>query len=50
VYSLSSSETPLVIHIAEPLEYRDALLSRTLRAVALPLLFALVLLTALIVW
>ena len=34
--------------MAEPLEYRDALLSRTLRAVALPLLFALVLLTALI--
>jgi two-component system sensor histidine kinase QseC len=48
VYSLSSSATPLVIHIAEPLEYRDTLLSRTLRAVALPLLFALVLLTALI--
>jgi signal transduction histidine kinase len=48
VYSLSSSATPLVIHIAEPLEYRDALLSRALRAVALPLLFALVLLTALI--
>jgi two-component system sensor histidine kinase QseC len=48
VYSLSSGATPLVIHIAEPLEYRDAALSRTLRAVALPLLFALVLLTALI--
>lgn len=49
VYSLSSAATPLVIHIAEPLAYRDAALSRTLRAVALPLLFALVMLTALIV-
>jgi signal transduction histidine kinase len=48
VYSLSSASTPLVVHMAEPLEYRDAALSRTLRAVALPLLFALVLLTALI--
>jgi two-component system sensor histidine kinase QseC len=48
VYSLRSNATPLVIHIAEPLEYRDALLSRMLRAVALPLLFALVLLTVLI--
>ncbi|MGB9333271.1 MAG: ATP-binding protein [Steroidobacteraceae bacterium] len=48
VYSLSSAATPLVVHVAEPLEYRDALLSRTLRAVALPLLFALVLLSALI--
>ncbi|MGP8035579.1 MAG: ATP-binding protein [Steroidobacteraceae bacterium] len=48
VYSLSSSATPLVIHIAEPLEYRDAALSRTLHAVALPLVFALVLLTFLI--
>jgi two-component system sensor histidine kinase QseC len=48
VYSLSSGATPLVIHVAEPQDYRDALLSRTLRAVALPLLFALVLLTALI--
>jgi two-component system sensor histidine kinase QseC len=37
-----------VIHTAEPLEYRDAALSRTLHAVALPLLFALVLLTVLI--
>ena len=46
--SLSSGSTPLIIHMAEPLGYRDALLSRTLRAVALPLLFALVLLTALI--
>jgi len=48
VYSLSSGATPLVIHIAEPLEYRHAALSRTLHAVALPLLFALVLLTLLI--
>ncbi len=48
VYSLTSSTTPLVVHVAEPLEYRDALLLRTLRAVALPLLFALVLLTMLI--
>ncbi|HUO18430.1 MAG TPA: sensor histidine kinase N-terminal domain-containing protein, partial [Steroidobacteraceae bacterium] len=48
VYSLSSAATPLVIHIAEPLEYRDAALSRMLHAVALPLLFALVLLTVLI--
>ena len=37
VYSLGSDATPLVIHMAEPLEYRDAALSRTLRAVALPL-------------
>jgi two-component system, OmpR family, sensor histidine kinase QseC len=49
VYSLSSASTPLVIHMAEPLENREAALSRTLRAVALPLLSALVLLTALIV-
>jgi two-component system sensor histidine kinase QseC len=48
VYSLSSGVTPLVIHVAEPLEYRDAALSRMLHAVALPLLFALVLLTVLI--
>jgi signal transduction histidine kinase len=47
-YSLRSKATPLLIRIAEPLEYRDALLSRMLHAVALPLLFALVLLTALI--
>jgi signal transduction histidine kinase len=46
--SLSSDSTPLIIHMAKPLGYRDALLSRTLRAVALPLLFALVLLTVLI--
>ncbi|HVN45797.1 MAG TPA: ATP-binding protein [Steroidobacteraceae bacterium] len=46
--SLGSASTPLVIHLAEPLDYRAALLSRTLRAVALPLSFALVLLTALI--
>jgi len=46
--SLRSAATPLDIHMAEPLGYRDAWLSRTLRAVALPLLFALVLLTALI--
>lgn len=48
VYSLSSGVTPLVIQVAEPLEYRDAALSRMLHAVALPLLFALVLLTVLI--
>ena len=46
--SLRSAATPLDIHMAEPLEYRDAWLSRTLRTLALPLLFALVLLTALI--
>jgi signal transduction histidine kinase len=46
--SLGSGTTPLVIHMAEPLGYRAALLARTLRAVALPLLLALVLLTALI--
>ena len=46
--SLSSATTPLVIHMAEPLGYRAALLARTLRAVAVPLLIALVLLTALI--
>lgn len=48
VYALGSSATPLVIHMAERLEDRDALLSRMLRAVTLPLLFALVLLTTLI--
>ncbi len=48
VYSLGSRATPLIIHMAEPLGQRDVLLERTLRAVALPLLFALVLLTALI--
>jgi two-component system sensor histidine kinase QseC len=48
VYTLPSSDTPLVIHMAEPLEYRDVFLTSTLRAVALPLLFALVLLTVLI--
>lgn len=48
VYSLSSGATPLVIHMASRLQYREALLSQMLRAVALPLLFALVLLTALI--
>jgi two-component system, OmpR family, sensor histidine kinase QseC len=46
--SLSSGSTPLVIHMAEPLGNRAALLSRTMRAVALPLAFALVLLTVLI--
>jgi len=46
--SLSSGSTPLLIHLAEPLDYRATLLSRTVRAVALPLSFALVLLTALI--
>ena len=46
--SLGSRSTPLVIHLAEPLGYRAALLSRTMRAVALPLSFALVLLTVLI--
>jgi two-component system sensor histidine kinase QseC len=48
VYSLNSGATPLVIHIAEPFEYRDAALLRMLHAVALPILFALVLLTVLI--
>lgn len=48
VYSLPSDSTPLVMYVAEPLEYRNVLLGRALRAVALPLLFALVLLTALI--
>ena len=48
VCSLGSRSTPLVIHLAEPLGYRAALLSRTMRAVALPLSFALVLLTVLI--
>ncbi|HKD55540.1 MAG TPA: ATP-binding protein [Steroidobacteraceae bacterium] len=48
VYSLGSDSSPLVIHMAQRLEDRDALLSRMLRAVALPLLFALVLLTTLI--
>ena len=46
--SLSSASTPLAIRVAEPLDYRDALLARTLRAVALPLASALVLLTVLI--
>jgi len=46
--SLGSRTTPLVIHMAEPLDYRAALLSRTMRAVAVPLSFALVLLTVLI--
>jgi signal transduction histidine kinase len=46
--TLSSLSTPLVIHMAKPLGYRDRLLSRTMRALALPLLFALVFLTALI--
>lgn len=48
VYTLESRATPLVIHMAEPLGVRDTLLSRTMRAVAVPLLFALVLLTGLI--
>jgi two-component system, OmpR family, sensor kinase len=48
VYSLESRTTPLVIHMAEPLGVRAALLSRTMRAVAVPLVFALVLLTLLI--
>jgi len=46
--SLTSRSTPLVIHMAEPLDYRAALLLRTMRAVAVPLSFALVLLTVLI--
>jgi len=46
--SLASRSTPLVLHMAEPLDYRAALLSRTMRAVAVPLSFALVLLTLLI--
>ena len=48
VYSLGSASTPLIIHIAEPLEFRNAFLSRILRAVAVPVVFALVLLTVLI--
>jgi signal transduction histidine kinase len=48
VYSVSSAVTPLVVHVAEPLEYRTALVSRALRALAVPLIFALVLLTLLI--
>ena len=48
VYTLESHATPLVIHMAEPLGARDTLLSRTMRAVAVPLVFALVLLTGLI--
>ncbi|HUL17813.1 MAG TPA: ATP-binding protein [Steroidobacteraceae bacterium] len=48
VYSLASGSTPLLIHMAEPLKYRSALLARTLRAVALPLCAALALLTILI--
>ena len=48
VYSLASGSTPLLIHMAEPLKYRNALLARTLRAVALPLCAALALLTILI--
>src|SRR5579863_8584594 len=48
VYSLASASTPLVIHMAEPLKYRSALLAGTLQAVALPLCGALALLTILI--
>jgi two-component system, OmpR family, sensor histidine kinase QseC len=48
VVTLESATTPLVIHMAEPLGVRDALLARTMRAVALPLVLALLLLTALI--
>jgi two-component system sensor histidine kinase QseC len=48
VYSLASGTTPLWIHMAEPVKYRNALLARTLRAVALPLFAALALLTILI--
>ncbi len=48
VYSLASASTPLLIHMAEPLKYRSALLAGTLRAVALPLCGALALLTILI--
>jgi signal transduction histidine kinase len=48
VYSVASAVTPLVVHVAEPLEYRTALMSRALRALAVPLIFALVLLTLLI--
>jgi signal transduction histidine kinase len=47
--SLSSRSTPLTVRVAEPLGYRTVVMSRTIRAVALPLAFALVLLTALIV-
>src|SRR5579863_7075439 len=48
VYSQSSDLTPLSVYMAEPVQYRNALLSRTARAVAVPLFLALVLLTALI--
>lgn len=48
VYTLESRTSPLIIHMAEPLGVRDTLLSGTMRAVAVPLVFALVLLTALI--
>ncbi|HEV2286766.1 MAG TPA: ATP-binding protein [Steroidobacteraceae bacterium] len=48
VVTLESATTPLVIHMAEPLGVRDALLARTTRAVTLPLVLALLLLTALI--
>jgi two-component system, OmpR family, sensor histidine kinase QseC len=48
VYTTASSVTPLVVHVAEPLSYRAALMSHTLRALAFPLVFALLLLTVLI--
>ena len=47
VYSLKLERDAARHHIAWPIKYRGALLSRTLRAMALALLFALVLLTAL---
>src|SRR5579862_2525682 len=48
VYALASEASPLAVYMAEPLAYRKALLSRTARAVAIPLILALVLLAALI--
>lgn len=48
VLTLESGSTPLIIHMAEPLGVRDALLARTMRTVAVPLVLALVLLTLLI--
>ena len=48
VYALVSASSPLAVYMAEPLAYRKALLSQTARAVAVPLILALMLLAALI--
>lgn len=48
VYALVSASSPLAVYMAEPLAYRKALLSQTARAVAAPLVLALILLAALI--